>query len=190
MRTRIKLAAITIGVAFGPAAWTCPSPTEPRADSQYEIIVLGEVVGVHLTDYAKARLEQIKEGRPYAWQSDASPGYQVEIIPFETYKGATELTMSIRVAAGCAVPTPELNQFAIFYVDEDGNAQVVYQNHSGYHARLEKLGSRYTDTCESMQERFMPHPCWKPRPSDLQCLTRVKDVVYARRFSCMTGIQE
>jgi hypothetical protein len=71
--------------------------------------VLGEVVGVHLTDYAKARLEQIKEGRPYAWQSDASPGYQVEVLPFETYKGATadqrSLNLGLRATASMLLPS-------------------------------------------------------------------------------------
>lgn len=190
MRQSLKLAAITLGVLTVPISWGCPAPTRPNADSTYKTIVLAEVVGVHLTDYTAARLDQMKEGRAYAWPSDASPGYDVDLIAFETFAGSADKTLSLHVAAGCAVPTPELNQFGIFYVNEDGTAQVVFQNHRDYRDRLEKLGSRYTGLCETTLERFSPHPCWKPTQAQLQCVTHIKDIAYSTRSSCPAGVQE
>jgi hypothetical protein len=112
MRGLSVLAALALGVLAPSISWACSSPTRPNADSAYKSIVLAEVVGVRLTDYIQARLDQIKEGRPYAWQSDGSAGYDVDLIPFETFKGSSDKTISIHVAAGCAVPTPELMQAA------------------------------------------------------------------------------
>ena len=190
MNGSLGLAAMFVGLSMASTGWGCPAPTRPNADSTYKTIVLAEVVGVHLTDYTQARLDQIKEGRAYAWPSDASPGYDVDLIPFETFKGSTDKTMSLRVAAGCAVPTPELTQFGIFYVNEDGNAQVVLQSHRDYRDRLENLGSRYTGLCETTLQRFNPHPCWKPTGTQLQCISYVKDLAYAARSSCPAGVSE
>jgi hypothetical protein len=189
MHGSFRLIASVLGALMASTSWACPAPSRPKEDSEYKVIAVAEIVGIHLTEYAQARLEQIKEGRAYTWPMDTSPGYDVDVIPFETLKGSTDRTMAIHVSAGCGVPTPDLNQFGIFYVDEAGNAQVVLQDHTEYRDRLEKLGSRYTTTC-STSERFAPHPCWKPRQERLECLSLVKNIAFVTRFSCPAGVQE
>jgi hypothetical protein len=189
MNGSLGLAAMCVGVSMASIGWACPAPVQPNADSSYETIVLAEVVGVHLTDYTPERLQQIKEGRLYAWPSDTSPGYDVDLIAFETFKGTTEKTLSLHVAAGCGVPTPDLNQFGIFYVNETGQARVVLQAHSDYRDRLQKLGSRYAATCLPA-ERFSTHPCWKPSLARLECLSLVKDLAFITPLSCPIGVQE
>ncbi len=172
------------------AAWSCPFPTRPQADAKYATIVLAEVVGVRLTDYAEARQRQIRERLPYAWGSDASPGHEVEVIAVDVMKGAAADRLTLQIPKGCAIPRADLNLFGIFYVDEQGRALPVYQDDLEYRDRLLSLGSRYTSSCTTGQERLAPHPCWKPRQEYLECLTLVKDVTYTSRSSCPAGVQE
>jgi hypothetical protein len=105
MRASLNLAAITLGLLVAPSSWGCLSREVPGPDADYQTIVLAEVVGVHLTDYGRARLEQIREGRPgpNTWQSDTSPGYEVDLIGFETFKGSIGQTMSLRLPGGAAL---------------------------------------------------------------------------------------
>lgn len=187
----VKPCVVTLLAATSFATWACPSPTRPAADSEYTTILLAEVVGVRLTDYADARLRQLREKTRYAWGSDASPGYEVEVIPLETLKGpAAPSRLKLQIPGGCAIPTADLQQFGLFHVDRNGRALPVYQDDPEYRTRLVRLGSEHATTCNTTSERFGPHPCWKPRQFLLQCLTFVKDMTYATRSSCPSGVQE
>ena len=190
MNQSLKLTAMTFGLLLATVSWACPAPTRPNADDTYKTIVLAEVVGLYLTDYTRERLEQMKDGRPYTSPSDASPGYDVDLIVFENLKGSAEQTMSLHVTAGCGTQKPDLNQFGIFYINADGSAHVVLQHFLDYRERLEKLGSRFTGLCVTTQERFTPHPCWKPMQSQLDCMILIKDMAYSRRSSCPAGVSE
>ena len=65
-----KLLAIVLAILSLSTAWSCPSPTRPGSDSKYVTIVLAEVTGVCLTDYADARQRQIRQGSANAWASE------------------------------------------------------------------------------------------------------------------------
>lgn len=173
-----------------PVADACPAPTRPGADSTYPTIILGEVVGVRLTDYAAARQKQISEGTTHAWMSDASAGYEVEVIPIEVFTGSATDLVTLKIPMGCAIRRADLNQFGIFFVKDEGVALPLYQDDRDYHRRLMSLGSQNVSTCTTGPERFNPHPCWKPRQAQLQCLTLVKDTAYYHRSSCPSGVQE
>jgi hypothetical protein len=182
--------AIVLSILGWSAAWSCPAPTRPLSDSKYATIVLAEVIGVRLTDYADARQRQVREGSTYAWGSDASPGYEVEAIPVEVLKGSATDRLTLRIPRGCAIPRADLNLFGIFYLDAKGNAFPVYQDDLEYQGRLVKLNSQHTTSCVTGAERFVPHPCWKPRREWLECLTLVKDITYSSPSSCPSGVQE
>lgn len=170
-------------------SWGCSSPTRPEDNGKYASIVLGEVIGIRLTDYANARERQIRDGSAYAWGSDASPGYEVEVISFEILKGPARDRLQLKIPLGCAIPRPDLNQFGIFYIDAQGHAVPVYQNDEEYRSRLVALGSKYTASCAGV-ERSTPHPCWKPRQHLLECLEFVHNVAAASPSSCPAGEQE
>lgn len=175
-------------------SWGCPSPTRPLEDAKYSTILLGEVVGVRLTDYAAARQKQIRDRAKYPLLTDASPGYEIEVLPIELLKGTNgnlvgEL-VTLRVASGCAIPRAELSQYGLFFLNEQNIAMPMYQDDSDYKIRLTALGSQNVSTCTTGIERLNPHPCWKPRAAMLECLTFVKDLTYATRSSCPAGVQE
>jgi hypothetical protein len=83
-----------------------------------------------------------------------------------------------------------LNQFGIFYVDERGEADVVLQDDPEYRDRLQKLGSRYADTCNTAVERLAPHPCWKPRQAFVGCLRRIETTGSYLETSCPSGVRD
>jgi hypothetical protein len=186
----IRLFVIVLFITGWSTAWACPSPTRPASDSEYATIVLAEVIGVRLTDYADARLRQLRERSAYAWASDASAGYEVEVIPLEVFKGSAPDRLTLQVPSGCGIPGADLSLFGIFYVDPRGHALPIYQDDLAYRERLVNLGSRYTTPCTTGMERLAPHPCWKPRRERLECLTQVKDITYSYRSSCPAGVQE
>src|SRR5688572_26413064 len=138
-----KLCALILFVTGGSTAWSCPAPSRPAPDAAYPTIVLAEVVGVRLTDYADARLQQIRERSASAWGSDASPGYEVEVIPVEVFKGSASERLTLQIPSGCAIPGASLNLFGIFYMDSQGHAFPVYQDDLTYRERLVGLGSHY-----------------------------------------------
>lgn len=192
MMIRQTLAVLGL-VMLWSLSWGCPAPTRPHEDVKYSVILLGEVVGVRLTDYAVARQKQMRDGAKYPW-SDASPGYEIEVLPIELLKGANgaragEL-ITLRVPAGCAIPRAELSQYGLFFLNEQNVAMPIYQDDPEYKARLTALGSQNVFTCTTGTERLSPHPCWKPRAAMLECLTFVRDVTYATRSSCPAGVQE
>lgn len=175
-------------------SWACPAPTRPHEDAKYSTILLGEVVGVRLTDYAAARQKQMRDRAKYPLLSDASPSYEIEVLPIELLKGANgslvgEL-VTLRVPSGCAIPRADLNQYGLFFLNEQNIAMPVYQDDPDYKQRLTALGSHNVSTCTTGMERLSPHPCWKPRAAMLECLTFVKDLTYATRSSCPAGVQE
>lgn len=87
MMIRQTLPLIALLMLCSPG-WSCSSPTRPLENAKYSTILLGEVVGVRLTDYAAARKQQILDGAEYPLLSDASPGYEIEVLPIELLKGA------------------------------------------------------------------------------------------------------
>lgn len=193
MRVRQSLLILSLTMLWS-LSWGCPSPTLPEEDAKYSTILLGEVVGLRLTDYAAARQMQIRDRAKHPVVSDASPAYEIEVIPIELLKGANgnhvgEL-VTLRVPMGCAIPQAELNQFGIFFLNEPNVAMPMYQDDPNYKLRLTALGSQNVSTCTTGLERLGPHPCWKPRAAMLQCLTFVKDLTYGTRSSCPAGVQE
>ena len=44
------------------------------------------------------------------------PGYHVDLVVFEIFKGSVSKTVYLDVPANCGLQTPELNQFGLFYV--------------------------------------------------------------------------
>lgn len=174
--------------------WSCPAPTRPLENAKYSTILLGEVVGVRLLDYAAVRKQQILDGAKYPLMSDASAGYEVEVLATELLKGSSGNRVgeivTLRVPQGCAIPRAELNQYGLFFLNEQGFAMPIYQDDADYKSRLTALGSQNVVTCTTGFERFNPHPCWKPRAAMIECLTFVKDVTYATQSSCPAGVQE
>lgn len=179
---------------LGSLSWGCPAPTKPLEDAKYSTILLGEVVGIRLTEYSAARQKQMRDRAKYPLLSDASPGYEIEVLPIELFKGANGTPVgelvTLRVPSGCAIPRAELNQYGIFFLNEQNIAMPIYQDDPDYKIRLTALGSQNVSTCTTGIERLSPHPCWKPRAAMLECLTFVKDLTYATRSSCPAGVQE
>jgi hypothetical protein len=175
-------------------SWSCASPSRPEADAKYSTILLGEVVGVRLTDYTSARQQQMRTGAKHPWMSDASPGYEIDVLPIELLKGANGSrigeVIKLRVPSGCAIPLAELSQYGLFFMDAHNDAMPMYQNDLEYKVRLTALGSQNVSTCMTAIERFSPHPCWKPKAAMIECLTFVKDVAYSTPSSCPAGVQE
>ena len=160
MRALVRLSMIVIALAMAPAAWGCAQRYSVGPDSSYKTIFLAEVVGVRLTGYAHGRLEQLRGGEPV--RIDGEFGYEADVIPYETFKGKTPSTLSLRLGSGrCGPGIVRLTQFVIFYVREDGSAAPVPQEDPEYRERLKKFGSRYTAPCASEVERRLPHPCSK-----------------------------
>lgn len=175
-------------------SWACSSPARPHAnDAQYSSILLGEVVGLRLTQYTAARQKQMREGSQYAPHGWGG-GYEVEVLPIEIFKSTAEHRVgelvTLRIPPGCAIPVADLNQYGVFFLTDQHTAMPLYQDDLEYKARLASLGSQNVATCTTGTERLSPHPCWKPRAAMLQCLTFVKDVVYATHSSCPSGVQE
>lgn len=77
MMIRQALPLLALVMLWSPS-WSCPAPTKPLENAKYSTILLGEVVGVRLTDYAAARKKQILDGAKHPLLSDASPGYEIE----------------------------------------------------------------------------------------------------------------
>lgn len=181
-------------VMLGSPSWSCPAPTKPLENAKYSTILLGEVVGVRLTDYAATRKQQILDGAEYPLLSDASPGYEIEVLPIELLKGSNGNRVgeivTLRVPSGCAIPRAELSQYGLFLLNEQSIAMPIYQDDLDYKSRLTALGSQNVFTCTTGLERFGPHPCWKPRAAMLECLTFVKDITYYTQSSCPAGVQE
>lgn len=160
MRAFIRLSTIAFALAMAPSAWGCAQRYRVGSDSEYKTIFLAEVVGVRLTGYAHGHLEQLRGGEPV--RIDGNFEYEADVIPYETFKGKTPSTLSLRLGSGrCGPPIVGLTQFVIFYVNEDGHAGVVPQNDDDYQERLKKFGSRYAAPCASEVERRLPHPCSK-----------------------------
>lgn len=73
MMIRQTLPLLALVMLCSPS-WSCPAPTKPLENAKYSTILLGEVVGVRLTDYAAARTKQILERMhqsvlgPFDWQ--------------------------------------------------------------------------------------------------------------------------
>lgn len=173
-----------------PNTWGCIGPTRPLEDEAYPKIFLGEVVGIRLVDYAAARLEQMRKGTATAWMTDESPAYEVDLLLIETFRGALASQVTLKVPRGCAIPEADLRLFGIFYANEDGTALPIYQDDLEYAERLGKLGSRYTAACATSEERGAPHPCWKPRASALQCLTRLRSSAGYFKSSCPGAVDD
>lgn len=187
MHGSLRLTAIILALAMAPPSWGCLAPSRPGDDADYKTIILAEVVGVHLTEYAQFRVQEVYDGN--SWATDGSLAYEVDLITFETFKGSAGRTLSLRVPSGCAIPTAELNQFAIFYVRESGDALIIPQNYHDYRERLKKFGSRYTSTCNTSKQRFTPHPCWKPEMARLECVLAVHRITQMMGPSCPAGPQ-
>jgi hypothetical protein len=160
MHAWIGLAATLVALAMAPTAWGCTQRDRPGPDTDYKTIFLAEVVGVHLTGYAHGRLQELRGGE--AVRIDGNFEYEVDLIAYETFKGKTPSTLSLRLGSGgCGPGIVGLTQFVIFYVREDGSAAPVPQDDDDYQERLKKFGSRYTAPCASEVERRLSHPCWK-----------------------------
>lgn len=161
MRAWIGLATTLVALAISPSAWGCAQRYRVGQDSDYKTIFLAEVVGVRLTGYAHGRLQQLRGGEPV--RIDGEFEYEADVIPYETFKGKTPSTLTLRLGSGhCGPPIVGLTQFVIFYLTEDGHAGVVPQNDDDYQERLKKFGSRYAASCASEDERRLAHPCAKP----------------------------
>lgn len=192
MTIRRTLSFLALIMLWSPS-WGCFAPTRPLENAKYSTILLGEVVGVRLTDYAEARQKQMRDGAKYPLLGDASASYVIEVLPIELLKGSNGRVgeiVTLRVPSGCAVPRAELNQYGLFFSSEPGVAMPMYQDDPDYKNRLTELGSQNVFTCTTGIERLSPHPCWKPRAAMLECLTFVKDLTYATRSSCPAGVQE
>jgi len=107
MHQSLRLAVIALGLLIAHSSWGCLVRATPPSDYAYRAIVLAEVIGVHLTDYSRARLEQMREGRTRVWQGDIRPGYKVDLIVFEVFKGSVAKTLYLDVPASCGLQTPE-----------------------------------------------------------------------------------
>jgi hypothetical protein len=120
-------------------SWGCPAPTKPHEDARYSTILLGEVVGVRLTDYAAARQKQMRDRARYPLLSDATPGYEVEVLPIELLKGANGNLVgdlvTLRVPSGCAIPRAELSQYGLF-------KDLTYATRSSCPAGVQELRER------------------------------------------------
>lgn len=193
MMIRQTLPLLALVMLWSPS-WSCPAPTKPLENAKYSTILLGEVVGVRLTDYAAARKKQILDGAKHPLLSDASPGYEIEVLPSELLKGSNGNRVgeivTLRVPSGCSIPRAELSQYGLFFLNEQSIAMPIYQDDPDYKSRLAALGSQNVFTCTTGIERLSPHPCWKPRAAMLECLTFVKDITYATQSSCPVGVQE
>ena len=160
MRALVRLSTIVLALAMAPSAWGCAQRYRVGPDSDYNTIFLAEVVGVRLTGYAHGRLQQLRGGE--AVRIDGEFEYEADVIPYETFKGKTPSTLSLRLGSGrCGPGIVGLTQFVIFYVREDGSAAPVPQDDDDYQERLKKFGSRHTAPCASEVERRLSHPCWK-----------------------------
>ena len=126
------------------AVKACPALTRPFQDlDKYENIFIGEVVGVHLTEYQHEMIKGLREDENYRFWSDSTLEHTVTVLPQRLKKGRASEVETLTIS-GCGVPIPSLRMKGLFFVQKDGRTHVLYQtDYFGYEDYLEKVGTYY-----------------------------------------------
>jgi hypothetical protein len=148
MRCTLLLIALCLA---SPAADACRAALwKPLQQlDRYKYAFTGDVVGVRLDDVIEASLRMgddadLEHEDPQQWPydginlwSDATPQHTVEVLPTRPIKGKPPRRLSVS-AGGCNFREARIRARGLFFVREDGRADVVYEDEERYAALLEQ----------------------------------------------------
>ena len=137
----MKIVATILLVGLSPLVFSCPAKLLPHDPFEsYDSIVVGEVVGVRLTEYIAQRTEAIEEGDRFVrYFSNVTADYELEVVVDRVISGPESRTLRV-VAGGCGVATPQMGDFSVLFVNAS-RAIPIYSSEGGiYSDYLLKVG--------------------------------------------------
>lgn len=112
----------------------------------YETIFIGEVTGVHLTQYQERMVKGLKSDEGFTVWTDTTPEYEVTVLPQRLKKGSASEVETLKIS-GCGLPEPRVRQTGLFFVKPNGHVNVIYNGESyNYEDYIDEVGAYYRST--------------------------------------------
>ena len=112
--------------------------------SNYSDIFIGEVTGVHLNEYEKIILEDVKAGRYGPLPIKGSKDHTLHIVVTKTFTGNFNGKLVLKTG-GCNIMLPTLKERGIFLIDKKTSKVLpIYESRKGglYIEVVDKLQNR------------------------------------------------